>query len=191
MDATRRINPFRMFSGSWLPSWLLERPEVSPGAKLVYARLARFAGKRGVAFPRQATLAREVGLRERQVRTYLAELRELKLIECARGGRAAGGASKVARYYFLAHLWITSGAFLDRQDAAGPNGLDRQDAAGPKTRPTKDARARPEESHRRGSESPAGGAACGRGPAFMSKGNPKNQARVAGLLAGIGSSTRR
>jgi len=185
MQPGERINPYRLFTGSFLPQWLLERRELSPGAKLVYARLARYAGKRGVAYPRQSVLAAEIGLRERQVRTYLAELRDCGLVAALKGSRG-----KPSRYYFLAHLWITGGiggtGKPDRQDAAGQRGSDRQDAAGQEITPLK-ACARAVLSHTKKRVTAArGGSAAPRGAIFSERGNSKTKARVLGLLAGIG-----
>jgi hypothetical protein len=47
---------------------------VSNGAKLLWARLARYAGTRGQCFPLLSTLAADLGFSERQVQRYLAEL---------------------------------------------------------------------------------------------------------------------
>src|SRR5690242_3185637 len=145
MQPGQPFNPYKHFTGSWLPTWLLQRRELSPGAKLVYARLARYAGKRGVAYPRQSTLAEEIGLRERQVRTYLLELRKIGLIEARKSGTG-----KPSRYSFLTHLWMAGGEIRDRQDAAGQKPSDRKDAAGQNGSAIKGSRARPEESQYRG-----------------------------------------
>jgi len=58
----RRINPYRLFVGAFIPNWLLLRPDVSAQAKLLYARLAQYAGEHGYAWPMQPTLAEAVGL---------------------------------------------------------------------------------------------------------------------------------
>jgi hypothetical protein len=47
---------------------------VSNGAKLLWARLARYAGTRGQCYPLLSTLAVDLGFSERQVQRYLAEL---------------------------------------------------------------------------------------------------------------------
>jgi DNA-binding transcriptional MocR family regulator len=47
---------------------------VSSGAKLLWARLARYAGTRGQCYPLLSTLAVDLGFSERQVQRYLAEL---------------------------------------------------------------------------------------------------------------------
>jgi hypothetical protein len=97
----QRISPWRMFIGSMIPNWLLCRKEVSPGAKLTYARLTQYAGKHGRCFPKQRTLAGELGVTERTARSYLHELVSLKLIEIKQLGL-----QKPNRYFFLDHPWI-------------------------------------------------------------------------------------
>ena len=57
------FNPFLLFNGVWLPNGLLERTDLSPGAKLAYARLCQFAGRDGAAYPSIATLGREIGVK--------------------------------------------------------------------------------------------------------------------------------
>ncbi len=44
--------PYKGSIGSMLGNWLGCRKEISSGAKLVYARLAQFAGKDGNCFPK-------------------------------------------------------------------------------------------------------------------------------------------
>lgn len=96
------INPFRLFTGAMVPVWLLERSELSPGAKLCYARLARYAGPRGVAFPRLDTLGRDLGVSRDQAKRYIRELVRCRLIRAERGGF-----HRANRYAFLSHPWIT------------------------------------------------------------------------------------
>jgi Helix-turn-helix domain len=186
MQPGQRINPYRLFTGSFLPTWLLERRELSPGAKLVYARLARYAGKRGVAYPRQLTLAREVGLGVRQVKRHIAELRRCELVAVALSGRG-----KPARYYFLGHLWITGGEVArenpDRPHVAPQKPSARTHVAPQETRPLKAcARAVVESVQTKRVTAARGGSAAPRGPVLSERGNPKTKARVLGLLAGIG-----
>lgn len=98
------FNPYKMFVGAFIPTWLLERPveELSLGAKVVYARLALFAGERGVAFPFVETIADGIGLSERQVSRYLSELDEKKLIRIT--WRTSQCKSSI--YEFLVHEWF-------------------------------------------------------------------------------------
>jgi len=60
------FNPYGMFNGIWVPEALLRCPDLSPSAKLLYGRLARFAGENGRCFPSVETLAVELGMTARQ-----------------------------------------------------------------------------------------------------------------------------
>jgi hypothetical protein len=97
----RRINPYKLFVGAFIPNWLLRRPELTPGAKLCYARLAQYAGEQGVAYPGQDRLAHELAVTSRQVRSYLQELEALKLI-----GHEQLGKRVTNRYFFYWHAWM-------------------------------------------------------------------------------------
>jgi Helix-turn-helix domain len=74
------FNPFRLFTGIFIPEALARTNLVSPGAKMAYGRLARYAGQDGKCFPAVGTLAQEIGVGERQAQKYLAELETAKLI---------------------------------------------------------------------------------------------------------------
>lgn len=95
------INPWRLFTGAIVPNWLLERKEVSTGAKLCYARLCQHAGKKGHCWPKQETLAEELGVNKRQVKRYLAELKDHALIRAFKVGFQGQNT-----YRFLAHNWM-------------------------------------------------------------------------------------
>jgi hypothetical protein len=66
----RRVLNSRVF----VPDALLASRLVSNGAKLLWARLSRYAGTNGQCFPLLSTLAADLGSSERQVQRYLAEL---------------------------------------------------------------------------------------------------------------------
>ena len=99
------INPYKRFVGAIVPNGLLERREVSPGAKLAYARLCQHAAKDGelvgVAWPKRDVLARELGVKARQVDRYLDELQSTRLIEIRRRGF-----KKSNLYRFKRHSWM-------------------------------------------------------------------------------------
>lgn len=97
MKIGERFNPFRMFMGAFVPEALCRYRGVSPGAKLVYARLYRFAGERGECFPAVSTIADEIGVGETQARTYLDELATCALIE------KESKIGKVNTYFFVWH----------------------------------------------------------------------------------------
>lgn len=98
-------NPWRRFHGSFVPNWLLCRKEVTPGAKLCFARLAQYAGKNGVCHPNIETLAEQIGASRRQTDRYLAELKRLRLIAAVRPGLG-----RTNRYRFLWHVWAEAEA---------------------------------------------------------------------------------
>jgi hypothetical protein len=76
-----RFNPFKRFTGLFVPEPLARYEGISPGAKLVFGRLARYAGKNGECWPSVEKLASEVGLGERMTRKHLAELKKQGFIE--------------------------------------------------------------------------------------------------------------
>ena len=100
----QRINPWRAFISSTIPNWLQCRPEIRQGAKLAYARLAQHAGKDGECFPKQKTLAAELGVCERTANEYVRILVKNNLIEIERPGLCMSN-----RYYFLDHPWMHEG----------------------------------------------------------------------------------
>lgn len=111
----KRINPFMRYQGGWVPNWLLRREEVSPSAKLLYARLMQYAGEDGSCFPKVETLAVEIAVSERQVARLLDELeKDYQLIE-RDSGRLAKGA-KVNEYFFLEHEWEEVRSVKRRRD---------------------------------------------------------------------------
>jgi hypothetical protein len=57
-----------------VPNHILESPNISPGAKLTYAMLLKYAWQNDFCFPGQKRLAKEMGVTDRSVRTYLQEL---------------------------------------------------------------------------------------------------------------------
>jgi hypothetical protein len=125
-----RINPWRKFVGSMIPNWLQCRNEINQGAKLAYARLAQYAGKDGECFPKQQTLAVELGVSERTANEYIRTLVKFRLIEKERPGLGLSN-----RYFFLDHPWMhegraksKAGSGLKPQEASAPN---QQEASGP------------------------------------------------------------
>ena len=118
---TRYINPRALLEGSFIPDWLMQRTDISPGAKLCYARLAKYFNKdKGVAWPKIETMAGELGASTRQIDTYLKALKDAGLIEAERKGLGQSN-----RYRFPDP---NISVFLDTQD---PAHLDTQDPAHP------------------------------------------------------------
>ena len=124
-----RINPWRLFFGAMIPNWLLCRAEVGQGAKLCYARLMQYSGEGGRCYPKQKTLAPELGVSSRQVRGYLTELAQFGLIESEQHGLCRSN-----DYYFLDHPWIHEGQpaaqSASGQDGQSASGQDGQSSSG-------------------------------------------------------------
>nr|WP_287413241.1 helix-turn-helix domain-containing protein [Pseudodesulfovibrio sp.] len=106
-DVGQRFSPYRSFERvSVIPNSLMGYPGLSPSAKLLWARLAQYAGKDGRAYPSIETLAAEIGLKKRQTQNLLAELKKKKFIEACRGSGANS-------YYFLLHPCLVDGIKQD------------------------------------------------------------------------------
>mgnify|MGYP001182385519 CR=1 FL=1 len=99
------INPYRLWTGAFLPNWLLSKPELTPNEKILYARLCQYAGRHGYAYPSVARLADDLAVSERTIFASIRKLREAGLIEVV--DRKAEGRSSL--YYFLEHEWMHSG----------------------------------------------------------------------------------
>src|SRR5205807_2612190 len=57
-----------------VPNHVLVSSQLSPGAKLAYAMLLKYAWQNDRCFPGQERLAKDMGVTDRSVRTYLQEL---------------------------------------------------------------------------------------------------------------------
>ena len=69
-----------------VPNHVLVSRELSPGAKLTYAMLLKFAWQNDYCFPGQERLARDMGVTDRSVRTYLQELQAKDFITITQRG---------------------------------------------------------------------------------------------------------
>ncbi len=140
-----RIIPWKKFLSSLVPNWLLCRTEISQGAKLCYGRLAQYAGKDGECFPKQRTLARELGVSTRTAREYIRELEKFHLLESERPGLGMAN-----RYFFLDHPWVEQwhsehpgtsaqqGPVQPAQNRQESSALAEQPASGPITKEIQD-----------------------------------------------------
>lgn len=108
--------PWRRFHGAFIPDQLARCHLLSPGAKLCWAQLARHAGESGTCFPREATLAREVGKCVRQVKRYLRELRDASFIRVAKRGL-----NEPNHYEFLWHEIFEGAISLKPQEGTFPS----------------------------------------------------------------------
>lgn len=111
MSAPLRVgqpfSPFRLFHGIFVPETLVRTDAISPGAKLAYGRLCRYAGQDGRCYPAVGTLGSEIGISERQAQRYLAELERANLIR--RVERFVDGAQVSNAFEFLWHSIFATG----------------------------------------------------------------------------------
>ena len=102
------FNPWRgALGGFYVPDAVGRLSNLGDGPKRVYERLVRYAGRDGVCYPAQATLAADLGLKERTVRHHVATLVKRGFLRPQRTGRSSN------RYEFLWH------ECFDRQPIAG------------------------------------------------------------------------
>ena len=146
------INPWKSAVAAWVPNWLMERHEISPGAKLCYARLAQYAGRNGYAWPLVATLARSLAVSPRQASNYIAELREHHLIQVTQ----SKDARSPNRYGFLEHEWMLDPEPTDEPKDRSPPAQARsvfhpwdEECFVPGTKESAHRRESPEENQRR------------------------------------------
>ncbi len=103
MKSGEVFNPWNLFCGLFVPNVLARFPDLSPGAKMLYGRLSQFAGKDGLCFPSQDTLAYELGIGRRQVIRLLKELENLKFIQVHKPNGLQKLKHSTNRYAFLWH----------------------------------------------------------------------------------------
>ena len=101
-----QFNPYGLFNGIFIPEAICKYRGLNLGAKMVYGRLCRYAGRDGAVYPALATLAAELGIGKTQARTYVQELERKYFIAVDRENRHFGpnGAGGSNRYIFLWHV---------------------------------------------------------------------------------------
>lgn len=99
----RYYNPKSHAPAVYIPAWLLQIPseKLSLQAKILYGRLSQWANSKSCVHRSTKQLAEEIGVDQRVVKRFLAELREVGLIETYQ--KIKGGENY---YKFLDHEWI-------------------------------------------------------------------------------------
>lgn len=100
---SQRFNPYRQFVGSFIPNSLMSYPGLTPAAKLLWARLAQYAGKDGGCFPSQKRLAGDLAITDRHVRNILNELVSKGFLEKVAPSFHEQIKGKTCKYFFLLH----------------------------------------------------------------------------------------
>jgi hypothetical protein len=125
------FNPYGLFHGIFIPEALVRFNGLSPGAKITYGRLVRYAGQDGACHPRQETLAAEIAVSSRQLRSYLRELIDKRFLKVIQKGLHAPN-----QYLFLWHEVLIGterkeGSAPDRKDTSAQ---DRKETSAPLSR---------------------------------------------------------
>lgn len=70
-----------------VPNAILRSSSLTPAAKMTYAMLLSYAWQNDYCFPGQERLAKDIGVSDRSVRTYLKELEEKGLLTIKQQGQ--------------------------------------------------------------------------------------------------------
>ena len=70
-----------------VPNYVLESSQISPGAKLAYTMLLKYAWQNEYCFPGQERLAKQMGVTRQSANTYLKELEKKEFIAIKRQGQ--------------------------------------------------------------------------------------------------------
>jgi hypothetical protein len=101
------FNPYRMFTGIFIPEGLVRCKWIGAGDKLAWGRLARYAGAKGWCIPSKKTLSEELGVGPRQAQKYITELERHRLLR--RRPRFNGRGQTSNAYEFLWHELFEDG----------------------------------------------------------------------------------
>ena len=97
------FNPYKQFVGSFIPNCLLQYNGLSDGAKLLWSRLAQYAGADGYCYPKQDTLAKDLGKDKRTIQRLLKELEREGFIYVEQPTGKERLMHRNNRYYFIKH----------------------------------------------------------------------------------------
>ena len=103
MEVGQRFNPYKLFIGCFIPNSLAKYKGLSALSKLVWARLAQYAGENGICYPSLETLAEEVGATKQGVIKAIKQLIKERFIEQEKPSGIEIIMHKTSRYYFLWH----------------------------------------------------------------------------------------
>jgi hypothetical protein len=100
------FNPYKVFTGVFIPDPLLTYRHLTPGAKLTYGRLCRYSGRDGRCFPSIRNLAAGIAVGSRQMQKNLSELERHKLIRRVSRFGARGQTSNGFEFLCIGFLRI-------------------------------------------------------------------------------------
>jgi len=107
MQSGMRFIPYQQFVGLFIPNVLAQCPFLGSNAKLVWGRLAQFAGADGICYPNKGTIAFELGCSEKTIARGIKELCDAGFLESEPRYDPITKARKSNKYYFLWHEIFT------------------------------------------------------------------------------------
>lgn len=110
------FSPHKLFDGAWVPNCLLSYRGLTPGAKLCWTRLSRFAGKDLECWPSLTLLCEEIGVSERSARGYLTELEQAGFIKVIQRGL-----QQTNKYQILKHRIFIESLLSKKGISSGPD----------------------------------------------------------------------
>lgn len=102
-----------------VPDAIAKCPDLSAGAKLTWARLARYAGQDGRCYPSLAALGLELGMSKKCARRFVHELMAAGLIQSKRR-TSEHGAPDSSEYEFLWHLLFEAEGVVPKREVPTP-----------------------------------------------------------------------
>lgn len=93
----------RLTRYSRVPNSIMKLTDLSIGAKLTFGRLSQYAGKRHFCYPKQTTLAEDMGVSLQRAQRYLVELINYGLIRSEQSSGVKRWRHAPNTYYFTWH----------------------------------------------------------------------------------------
>lgn len=120
----KMIIPNKHWSGAFIPNWLLEQPNVSANAKLIYAMMCSASTDKGEVTLKQNEMCQRIGV---QLRTFQRALSELEHHELINTQSIQIGQPNI--YRFPVHKWMENIAPSNNQVKP----IENKDVANEKT----------------------------------------------------------
>ena len=108
-------SPYRLFLCAFVPLPIMAMTDISPGAKLLFGRLALYAGQNTTCFPKLDRLSADLGSSVDSIGRWMAELTAAKLLN-----RAQKGSGRPAECEFIWHAALSgvTSAEVQKLDSA-------------------------------------------------------------------------
>jgi hypothetical protein len=111
------FNPHRLFRTINIPEPVFLCQELSMASKMIYGRLYRYAGEDGVCYPAVSTIAKEVGVADRQVQRSLLQLETLGFLRRCQRFDGTTNRQLSNGYQFLFHQVFAASFEADQHKA--------------------------------------------------------------------------